>query len=370
MNHDEFEGLARALFEESDEALFLVDPETGHILDANAAAQRLTGFSLRAVIDTPVSDFFRLPTGQWAIAFPMPARTVHLSYAEWGGLFRTFRGIRVPVDVTFTRLNAKPHAVALVRIREATGLAGQPPAGPAVPGLKHLVAAVADCLWSAEVTGPGEGQFRFLSPVVEKITGRSADAIGKPLQSWRELIHPDDRATWDEALERRRAGKGTQDEYRMECPDGSVRWVRDDARATRSSRGQSVQLYGVFADVTASRQTEETLRRLADLVETAEDAIISQSTEGLIVDWNRGAEQLYGYTKEEIRAKPMLRLFAPDGAQGYAEVVRRLKRGEPTGAYEVTQVRKTGERIAVSMRVSAIGDQSDHISIIARDVSR
>src|SRR5947208_964157 len=108
MNHDDFEGLARALFEESGDALMLLDPDTGHVLDANAAAQRLSGFSLRAVIDTPVSHLFRLSGGQWAITFPMPARTVHLPYAEWGGQVRTFHGGRVPVDVTFTRLNVQP----------------------------------------------------------------------------------------------------------------------------------------------------------------------------------------------------------------------------------------------------------------------
>jgi PAS domain S-box-containing protein len=370
MNHDEFAGLARALFEESDDALMILDPETGHVLDANAAAQRLTGLPPRAVIDTPISDIFRLSAGQWAMQFPMPARTVHLSYAEWGGLFRTFQGVRVPADVTFTRLNARPHPVALFRVRPVVGRGDEPLEGPTNGRLKQLVAAVPDCLWSATITARGEGRFRYLSPVVEKIAGRTADAIGKPLRSWRELIHADDRPTWDEGLERRRAGKSIREEYRLVLPDGSVRWVRDDARAVRTASGRSVLLYGVFADITAWRQAEAALRRMADLVDSAEDAIISQSTDGLIIDWNRGAERLYGYTKDEIAAKPVLRLFAPDGVNDYQEAVRRLKCGEPAGVYEATQVRKSGERIAVSMRISSIGNQANGISIIARRVNR
>src|SRR5438309_1142510 len=113
MIHDELQGLARALFEETDDALLLLDADTGRVLDANAAAQRLSGFSVRAVMDAPVSDFFRLSAGQWAITFPMPARTLPLPHAEWGGLLRTVRGAAVPVDVVFTRLGTRPRSVAL-----------------------------------------------------------------------------------------------------------------------------------------------------------------------------------------------------------------------------------------------------------------
>jgi PAS domain S-box-containing protein len=367
MNHDEFGGLARALFEESSDALLLVDPDTGNILDANGAAQRLSGFSLRAVVGAPVSDFFRLSVGRWAISFPMPARTVQLSYAEWGGLYRTFLGGNLPVDVTFTRLSAKPHPLAMVRIRQAIRPAPAPGDSPGGGQLKHLVAAVNDCLWSATASERGDGQFQFLSPVVEQISGRTAEAIGKRLKYWRNLIHPDDQAAWDEAFEKRQEGKATQDEYRIVWPDKSVRWVRDDARAIRAANGRSVHLYGVFANITAWRQGEITLRRLADLVDTAEDAIISQSTDGLIVDWNRGAERLYGYTKEEIKAQPVLRLFVPDEAREFAEAVQRVKRGEPSATYQATQIHKSGERIAVSLRISAIGREADSLSIIARN---
>jgi PAS domain S-box-containing protein len=370
MNHDQFEGLARALFEESTEALILVNAETGEILDANAAAQRLSGFSPRSVIGTPVSELFRLSAKQWSITFPMPARTLNLPYSEWGGMLRTFQGATIPVDATFTRLSAKPHPVALVRICETAPTNGRHVGPSGGTRLKHLVATVADCLWSGEIVGRGDGQFKFLSPVVERIAGRSPAAIGKSLHSWREIIHPDDRHTWDEALQRRRAGKSTQDEYRVTWPDGSYRWVRDDARAVRAADGKSVSLYGVFTDVTGWRQAEESLHRLADLVDTAEDAIISQSAAGLIVDWNRGAERLYGYTKDEVKSKPVLRLFTEDGASTYSEIMRRMREGEPSRPYRTTQVRKTGETIEVSMRVSPIGgDEANGISIIARGIN-
>ncbi|HEX4589430.1 MAG TPA: PAS domain S-box protein [Gemmataceae bacterium] len=369
MNHDDYEGLARALFEESGDAMLLVDPDTGHILDANAAAQRLTGFALRAVMDTRVSDLFRVSAGQWAITFPMPARKIELPYGEWGGHCRTFQGAAVPVDVTFVRLSARPRPVALMRFREANGSADGG-AGAAGARLKQLVAGVPDCLWSAEVNGRGEGHFQFLSSVVETIAGRPAGAIGKRLKAWRELIHPEDRNVWDEAFERRRSGKSTQDEYRIVWPDGSAQWVRDDARVVRANAAGAVSMFGVFTNITGWRHGESAMHRLASVVHTAEDAIICQSADGLIVDWNRGAERLYGYTKDEMLAKPMLRLFPPEGITHYTAAVGRVRRGEPAGPYDATHVRKDGERIKVSMRLSSMGEnKADGISIIARDVS-
>jgi PAS domain S-box-containing protein len=146
-----------------------------------------------------------------------------------------------------------------------------------------------------------------------------------------------------------------------------VRWIRDEARVARVAFAGSVWLYGVFADISGWREAEASQRRLADLVDFAEDAIISESADGLIVDWNRGAERLYGYTKDEVREKSVVRLFTPDGITDYREAVRRARHGEPAGPYRATQVCKGGERIEVSMRVSALGTEGG-ISIIARGV--
>jgi PAS domain S-box-containing protein len=369
MVYDEFQGLARALFEESDDALMLLDAATGRILDANGAAQRTTGFPLRRMVGSLAFEYLRTNGGGWAVSFPMPLRTVHLPNAEWGGHVVTFRGGSLPADITFTRLKAKPRPLALARVRVPPAGHRSTAGGPTVR-LSHLVAAAPDCLWSAELTGPGEGRFRFLAPVVEQIVGRNAREIGEPLRSWRELVHPDDRQVWDDACERRSAGKSTALEYRVVWPDGSVRWVRDEARASRPSPTRPVRLAGVFADVTAWREAEAALRRTATMVDNAGDAIISQSADGLVVDWNQGAERLYGYTKAEMTDQPVLRLFAHEAVDGYEETVRRVRSGQPAPAYETSQVRKDGARIAVSLRLSPVGGEAEGISIIARDVGR
>jgi PAS domain S-box-containing protein len=207
---------------------------------------------------------------------------------------------------------------------------------------------------------------------VRLIAGRPAAAVGKDVRAWRELIHPDDRPAWDRAWEQRRAGETAEAEYRVVWPDGSVRWVRDSARANRRTAGRTLRLYGVFTDVTDRKQAAEPLQRLAALVETADDAIIGQTLDGVIVAWNRGAERLYGYARAEVRDQPVLRLFPPDGAKAYAEAVQKLRRGEHVEPYRTAQLHKNGDRVNVSMRVSPVNNargELDGISIIARGLN-
>src|SRR5206468_2005708 len=126
-----------------------------------------------------------------------------------------------------------------------------------------------------------------------------------------------------------------------------------------------------YSDVTERRQDERSIGRLAELVTTADDAIIGQSLDGRIVDWNRGAERLYGYSKDEVCDQPVLRLFAPEGVKEYVQAVQRVQTGAPSDPYPAPQVRKGGQRIIVSMRVSPIESKTgalDGISLIARDI--
>ena len=78
-----------------------------------------------------------------------------------------------------------------------------------------------------------------------------------------------------------------------------------------------------------------------------------------------------GFSKScEMTDQPVLRLFAHEAVDGYEETVRRVRSGQPAPAYETSQVRKDGARIAVSLRLSPVGGEAEGISIIARDVGR
>lgn len=114
------------------------------------------------------------------------------------------------------------------------------------------------------------------------------------------------------------------------------------------------------------------LRRLAAIVASSSDAIISTSLDGMIATWNRGAEVIFGYRPGEVIGQPVAVLAAP-GREDEMPVMReRIKRGEQIEHYETVRRRKDGCNIAVSLTISPICDANGWIvgvSKIARDIS-
>jgi nitrogen-specific signal transduction histidine kinase len=118
MDHNNYEGLALALFEETDDALILFDAKTQHILDANAAAQRLCGIGIRDLLDTPVSRWFRSNGVEGLTFVTFPERKVNLPFDRWKNQLRTFvGGSWLSVDLTVTRLAVKPRPLVLLMVR-------------------------------------------------------------------------------------------------------------------------------------------------------------------------------------------------------------------------------------------------------------
>jgi len=118
MDHNSYEGLALALFEETDDALILFDAKTRQVLDVNAAAQRLSGISVRDLLETPIANLFRPDEWQRIESKSLSTRKNHFPHTEWGARLRTYEvGNWLSVDVTVTRLVVKPGPLVLLCIR-------------------------------------------------------------------------------------------------------------------------------------------------------------------------------------------------------------------------------------------------------------
>jgi PAS domain S-box-containing protein/excisionase family DNA binding protein len=126
------------------------------------------------------------------------------------------------------------------------------------------------------------------------------------------------------------------------------------------------------AEVDERERVEMASLRLAAIVESSDDAIIGKTLEGSIVDWNRGAERLYGYTAAEVIGRPISMLIPRDRPDELPSIMEQLKRGERIDHFETERVTKEGRRISVSVTISPIRNTAGRLigaSAIARDIS-
>ena len=120
------------------------------------------------------------------------------------------------------------------------------------------------------------------------------------------------------------------------------------------------------------KKTEEKIQILLNAVESSDDAIVTRSLEDIIISWNKGAEQIHGYSAEEILGKN-ISILEPDNLKGeMKQFSEKIKQGKKIQHYETTRLKKDGTIINVSVTLSPVFDASGElvaISAIARDIT-
>lgn len=119
-------------------------------------------------------------------------------------------------------------------------------------------------------------------------------------------------------------------------------------------------------------EAEEIVKRLADIVEQSDDAIISMDLNYTILSWNRGAQKIYGYSAHEMIGKHISTLMSPSEWEKTSKVLEKVKKGEAVSQYEAKRLRKDGKEIDVSLTLSPIRNYEGEItgiSVIARNIT-
>ncbi|MGH3034101.1 MAG: PAS domain S-box protein, partial [Gaiellaceae bacterium] len=220
----------------------------------------------------------------------------------------------------------------------------------------------------------GRWQFEFISDAIEELSGYPAEEFLEPEhpRSFSSLVHPNDFPAVQEAFEdAARGGTAYALEYRIVHRDGNVRWVLERGLGIPQPDGTRVLDSALF-DITEQKAAEEERARLAAIVEFSDDAIMSATLDGNIESWNRGAEELYGYSAEEALGRPISILAPSDRPDEPAELLAEIRNGERTSHHETVRTRKDGTKVDVSLTTSPIHDASGEItgaSAIARDIT-
>jgi PAS domain S-box-containing protein len=276
--------LARALFEESGDALFLLDPETDRLIEVNPVALRITGFSRGELLEYPATNLFRFEAAGGVQRLRGAFTKTMVFHGQDGFLLRTKADAWVPVSLTVSRLHVSPKTLGLITARDDRDRREAFTQIRRVEAeLRQVLATSPAALWSAErAAGPdvtAGWQFRYVSPLLARLAGRPAEFFDQPFK-WAEVVHPLDRDAYRLGLRKLLTGGATDDEtvYRVLSADGGVRWVRDRLQVVRDAAGRPARLDGCLVDITEQRRAEESLaqseRRFRTLVEKSRDGIV------------------------------------------------------------------------------------------------
>jgi PAS domain S-box-containing protein len=157
-----------------------------------------------------------------------------------------------------------------------------------------------------------------------------------------------------------------------ERPDGTLVHFVPYPTPLYDDAGILIGAVNMLIDVSDRKRADADAQRLASIVESSDDAIVSKDLDGTITSWNRGAERVFGYLAEDVIGKPITILIPADRLDEEPEIIGRVRRGERVDHYDTVRRRKDGSLIDISLTVSPIKDTDGRIigaSKIARDIT-
>ncbi len=231
---------------------------------------------------------------------------------------------------------------------------------------QHL-ARVGNWLWN-----PTKKVFSW-STELYRIHGLDPNSPPPSLEEFARLFSPESWERLSAAMQGDAETGLVQDlDLELVRPDGNKRWVTTRGAVTKDVNGHVTHLHGTTQDITERKQADEARSRLAAIVESSDDAIISKDLNGIIQSWNRGAERTFGYTESEAVGQRITLIIPPELRDEEDTILHNAGLGQKVEHYETVRVTKAGKRINVSLTLSPLRDSSGKIigsSKIAREIT-
>jgi PAS domain S-box-containing protein len=236
---------------------------------------------------------------------------------------------------------------------------------------QYLPAAIVDYSDDAIVSEDLNGIITTWNKSAARIFGYTADEIlGQPiLRLISEELHSEEL----EILAKIKAGERIDHFETVRVRKNGEKFpISVTISPVRDSTGRVIGASRIARDVSDRSRSADSRFRLAAIVDSADDAIISKDLNGIIQSWNQAARSMFGYTAEEIIGQSVLRLIPKELHHEEDEILRKLRAGERIDHYETTRVRKNGDLVEVSVTISPIRNDAGQViaaSKIARDIS-
>lgn len=207
------------------------------------------------------------------------------------------------------------------------------------------------------------------NPFMMKLLGYSrGDFLGKEL--WEIGLFRDKAASKAAFQELQETGYLRYENLPLETMHGQRREVEFISNVYDENGRQVIQCN--VRDITERRQAEVIRERLAAIVKSSDDAIISTELGGIVVTWNSAAEKMFGYSAQEMLGEPLSLLIPPDRKDEERQILDLILRGKTLNHFETVRIGKNRKLIDVSVTISPIKNDDGKIigaSKIARDIS-
>jgi PAS domain S-box-containing protein len=155
--------------------------------------------------------------------------------------------------------------------------------------------------------------------------------------------------------------------------DGSLLEVSITVSPIKDPNGKVVGASKIARDITWEKKAGQAVLRLAAIVESSDDAIVSKDLNGIVMSWNKAAERIFGWKAEEIIGRSITLIIPQELQDDEPKILAKLRKGERIDHFQTVRVRKDGIRLNVSLTVSPIRDQTGKVigaAKIARDITQ
>ncbi|HZE97409.1 MAG TPA: PAS domain S-box protein [Planctomycetota bacterium] len=241
---------------------------------------------------------------------------------------------------------------------------------------KELISTTLSSIGDGVIVTDAGGRITFLNAEAERLTGwNHSEAAGRPLPEVFRIVNEQTRRALENPVDKiLRQGNvvGLENHTVLISRTGSEAPIDDSVAPIRQPGAALFGVVLVFRDVTRQRHAEEARARLAAIVESSGDAIVTVDMDGIVQTWNEGARTLFGYEPAEIIGHPASVLFPLGQAAEVAANLERLREGSPSEQRQGMLRSKTGQRVPVLSTLSPLRNVEGRLtgaSVILRDIT-
>ena len=239
------------------------------------------------------------------------------------------------------------------------------------PDAAARLAAIVDSSDDAIIGLDLDGAITSWNPAAESLYGyTAAEAVGQPI---RLIVPPELIGAEEEVLARVAKGEVVLHfETMRRHRNGSLMPISLTVSPIRAASGEIIGASKIARDISGRQHADREARRLAAIVESSDDAIISKDLDGIVKSWNGAASRMFGYSADEMIGRSIRTLIPSDRQAEEDDVLAHIRRGEKVEHFETIRRRKDGTLVPISLTVSPIRGRDGTVigaSKIARDIS-